>query len=69
MKSRREIDTGIFIQVRAFSWENNNPTPVCVYGIEWIVYNREEELRLLQMITSILRLPLILSQLPLNESN
>ena len=28
-----------------------------VYGIEWIVYNREEEFRLLQMILSILRLP------------
>ena len=69
MKSRREIDTGIFIQVRAFSWENNNPTPVCVYGIEWIVYNREEELKLLQIVVSILRLPLTLSQLPLIESN
>ena len=30
LKSRREIDTGIFIQVQAFSGENNNPTPVCV---------------------------------------
>ena len=31
MESRREIDTGIFIQVWAFSGENNNPTPVCVW--------------------------------------
>ena len=30
LKSRREIDTEIFIQVQAFSGENNNPTPVCV---------------------------------------
>ena len=69
MESRREIDTGIFIQVRAFSWENNNPTLVCVCGIEWIVYHQEEELILLQMIVSTLLLPLILSQLPPNESN
>ena len=35
---------------------------MCVYRIEWIVYNREEELRLLQMIVSILRLPLVESK-------
>ena len=35
---------------------------MCVYGIEWTVYNREKELRLLQMIVSIHRLPLVESK-------
>ena len=40
LKSRREIDTGIFIQVQAFSGENNNPTPVCMYCVEDFCYNQ-----------------------------
>ena len=43
LKSRREIDTGIFIQVQAFSGENNNPTPVCMYCVVDICYNQGEK--------------------------
>ena len=40
LRSRRKIDTGIFIQVQAFSGENNNPTPVCMYLLEYWCYNQ-----------------------------
>ena len=58
LKSRREIDKGIFIQVQAFSGENNNPTPVCVCICLRIgVTIREKQLRLvLPLIAYVARL-------------
>ena len=42
LKRRREIDTGIFIQVQAFSGENNNPTPVCVWYWVYVLQSGEK---------------------------